>query len=118
VGNASGLGQGSYIKSALGHITVNGKIGQEVRIPNTDLFLKAGQMLQGVYVQVTGATPSVDFQTTLAPIDIAKDSNQDTGGHWATAQTVTTTAITKITNPTTVLRVKFTTAAVVYIVAA
>ena len=115
VGNASpGTGSGgSYKKSALGHITINGKTGDDFRISLAEILLKADTMYQGVYVQVLGG--EVDFYTTLAPVDIAENPGQDTGGHWVSMQAVTTTAITKITNPTTVLRVKFIANAVVHI---
>lgn len=117
VGNSRpGIGSGgNYIKLPFVHLTVTGKAGEEVRIPVSDLYPKGNQQFQGIYVQAVGG--AVNFQTTLAPAELAMEAAQDASGYWNTAQAITTAATTKINNPTTVLRIIFVAAATVYLMA-
>lgn len=109
---ADGVG---FVKMPFAHLTITGKAGEEVRVTAADLYPKGSQQFQGIYVQALGGT--VNFQTTLAPAQLALDAAQDGSGYWNTAQAIATSVITKITNPTTVLRIHFVAAATVYVIA-
>lgn len=108
-------GGGAHHRVPFGHLTVAGKIGETIRIEAASLYTRSGMMFQGVYAQAIGG--SVNIQATLAPVNLALDSGQDGGGHWSAAQTLATPAITKVTNPATVLLITFTTAATLYLLA-
>jgi hypothetical protein len=106
-----GVGQ----RAPFGHITVAGSAGDTARIPASYLYPKTATMFQGIYAQMVGTGP-VTIQTSLVSPDVGLDPAHDAAGHWNTAQSLTTSAITKVTNPATCLLITFTGAGVLNLI--
>jgi hypothetical protein len=111
-GPRTGAG-GVQRRSPFGQMTIAGKAGDSIRIPAADLFDK---VVNG-YVTYQLVSGSATLFTTLADAGLALDPEKDSGGHWSQEPPPVLGSITRFGTHTTAVRIDFTVASILYLVA-